>query len=125
MDVRPIVSAIGAANYLGKYLTKTYGTDNKMRAQLEARGFLRRFSKSNNWPGDFLMRREGTVEKSWVLRGYRKGHVGTVRQVAESQNVPEARQFGNDVQLFLVAHKKVLRGIKKIDNYIDGSIHAT
>lgn len=122
VDVRKVGSPFGAANYLGKYLTKTFGFENRVRDQLEARGFLRRYSKSNNWPGDYKIRRKGTVEKTWQLMGYQAGHIVARTMIKSSQLVPEAAKVGNEVQLFLQREINVRRGLTKIDNSFNGQI---
>lgn len=61
IDCKKVYAARGIATYLGGYLTKGYDD----RSELEARGFLRRYSTSRNWPGNKRVRLRGTVEERW------------------------------------------------------------
>lgn len=61
VDSRKILGARGAAAYLSKYLIKAY--DN--RAELERRGFARRWSCSRNWPAPERMQLAITNSGGW------------------------------------------------------------
>lgn len=61
VDVRDVMGAKGAAAYLAKYLTKAALSYEV----LVDRGFSRRWSSSNNWPGGKRVRLRGTINEIW------------------------------------------------------------
>lgn len=94
VDVRPIYNQEGAAWYLCKYLRK--GMYGAQRKELEARGFIQRYFRSNNWLSNVQMRRRGTVEKRWqrVQFEYSPPNKFMIKQ---SKDHPLMEQMGTDL----------------------------
>ena len=77
-----VVGAAGAGGYMGKYLDKTFGMEDRLRAV----GMQRRWSSSRGWPGSGRLRlaqssrgggtlRVDGTESGWSHREYLEGHL--------------------------------------------------
>lgn len=69
-DIRKTYSSAGASAYLAKYLTK----NSLHRDELVRLGFIRRFSRSPNWPSDDPIRLRGTDEMAWSKVSFEYGN---------------------------------------------------
>lgn len=62
VDVREVLGPAGAATYLARYLVE----HEMVREKMVEKGFVRRWSRSRNWPGDERLVLKGTAENAWV-----------------------------------------------------------
>ncbi len=101
VDAVQVVSAGGAASYLGKYLVKGL----VKRQALHRRGFARRWSSSRNWPKPVL-HLKGTEDGRWWSSGFVGGYDAKLEAAAleDSENPlmvrvgsVEAVAFGENV----------------------------
>ncbi len=98
-----VQSAHKAAGYMAKYMVKAFYDH---RLQLEQMGFLRRFSRSRNWPSPAPLHLEGLVNGTLINLGYRARYELTPQEqlsLQEAQEVyPEAlARTGDDLAIAL------------------------
>jgi len=111
VDVRPVSGMFGAAMYLSKYLIK--GMSGHVRERLEELGYIRRFSRSRNWPDCDKMQRRGTVDRTWHVRGFHRGNM--MRRVqATTHLLPEAEQVGEPYSQRFQKEKNARRAIRRM-----------
>ncbi len=60
----PVLGAGGAAAYMAKYLSKTFGNEGRLKAL----GMRRRWSSARGWPGAGRQRLSPTVHEGWYER---------------------------------------------------------
>ena len=115
VDVRPVVGAYGAAAYLMKYVVKGM----YVRGRLEELGFLRRWSRSANWPGGTELHLAGT-DQGWVSvkwKGGEEDREASVRWAEVSAGAAVMEHIGTDLGMEL-AERNVRKGgadrIKKL-----------
>lgn len=94
VDVRPIYDTEGASWYLCKYLKK--GMYGAQRDELEARGFIQRYYRSNNWPSGVQMKRRGSLEKRWQRVTFEYSPPNNF-MIHQSQDHPLMEQMGTDL----------------------------
>lgn len=94
VDVTAIYDPSGAAWYLCKYLKK--GMYGKARYALEARGYKRRYWRSNNWVSDVQLRRKGTIDKVWQRVTFAYGG-GFEWLINHTKDHPMLEQIGTDL----------------------------
>lgn len=111
VGIRQVYSAIGAAAYLSKYLTKSlYGEERRI---LNERGFIRRVTYSRNWPRGGELKRYGTIASDWKAAGFEPGIGRKWRLLKQNTNyLPEARRVGDNVTVML-ARRKARNAIDK------------
>ena len=87
-----------SGEYLAKYMLKNWYD----RVALEEKGFIRRWSRSRNWPGGQVQLR-GTVEGGWeeVL-----WHPGQKAVEAESPPNPLLERVGDDMAVELAGRRQ-------------------
>lgn len=125
VDVRHVVGPSGISNYLGKYLIKSMGEGQRER--LEALGYPRRFSRSDNWPSDKLQSR-GTAEGGWSAAVYERRHGPKEEYLSKLATESEGDYLLERVgpELLLKAEAKlkkrysmgVLKGVNREPNHI-------
>lgn len=93
IDVRRVYDQKGAAWYLCKYLRK--GMYGQIRDQLESRGFIRRYSRSNGYTAMRPMKRLGTLHKAWTRTAFSLGS-GDRQHLQWSNTQPLMRQIGTN-----------------------------
>ena len=97
-DVKIVYSSSGAAAYLGDYLQKQEGE----REALDAMGFKRRWSRTNGWPADELLRRKGTADEQWVRHVWSPGEPSYATKAIEaSAGHPLLERVGGRIYLEL------------------------
>lgn len=114
VDARRVRGKFGIASYLSKYLVKSYGGDTRER--LEDAGFLRRYSCSRNWPRGAHMKRRGTIEKSWRVEGWEKGHKREI-VVKAARSLREMEQVGTDMAQKLADDRMIINGMRRARKY--------
>ncbi len=67
----PVTSGEGAGTYMGKYLQKTFSTDNRQ----DILGMERRWSSNLGWPGGGKLKLSQTDKGGWIAREFHYGHV--------------------------------------------------
>lgn len=117
VDVRPVLSPEKISNYLEKYFVKGM----EVRHDLETLGFLRRYSRSNNWPSAKLTLK-GIDEGALEANGWQPFAADTEGwMAANSVGDPLLERNGTDLALALgdrAGRKralKVLKGFKYDD----------
>lgn len=68
---REVIGAEGAASYMGKYLTKTFGREDRT----DFTGMVRRWSSSRGWPGNSDLHLRQTDTGGWEERLFRSGGI--------------------------------------------------
>ncbi len=94
VDARLITTPTGVARYLGKYLSKQF--DGRVRDELEARDFKRRYSYNRAWPSGGSMQRLGTLRSNWVDIKFQFGWT-LERMVQLTQDIDDAQLIGNNI----------------------------
>ncbi len=89
VDVQRVLGAAGAAGYMAKYLLKNSGS----REALEAAGFLRRFSRSRDWPSPAPMKISGVVSTLWAS--------GSLPEAAYGLDEETMKRIGDDLAIEL------------------------
>lgn len=121
VDARLILGPAGAAAYLTKYLVKAF--DN--RRELFRRGFVRRWSCSNNWPSPARLQLAVTVAGGWDTVNF-MGKKSIMREtllkeVQASKEDGWAVRVGSDMAEAFEAKRKRHK-LRKFTNLIyDGS----
>lgn len=112
--VENVLGAGGAAAYMAKYLTK----NAQNREELEAKGFLRRWSRNRNWPGG-QVRLAGTVRREWrrVAFEFGQGNSQLLQKVVEKgqEGSPLLDRVGNDMAVELarrIVRRRVIRQVE-------------
>lgn len=113
VNAQKVVGAGGAAEYIGKYLEKSF----LVRSRMEKRGFNRRFSRSRNWPVEKLQLAI-TKEKGWSMvdfayAGRAGGRFLRKRLERQPEEMDELERVGTDLILTLEekASRKRLRKV--------------
>lgn len=118
--VVPVMPGAGAGNYMGKYLLK----NSMHRHELEAKGFMRRWSRSRNWPGDTLVRvgtrDEQWVRTQWAWEGSAKGALAQAA-IDNSEGHPLLERVGTDLALELLGRNRRKSNLLKFRRLIDGA----
>lgn len=91
VDVKPVMGAVGASVYLTNYMKKGMMHHD----ELEELGFVRRWSRSRNWPDGALALR-GSVEDRWERSEFISGGLGASAQ-AEIEAVVSEGNFLLDI----------------------------
>ena len=112
VDVRVASVGPGAGGYLAKYLIK----GNKQRSQLEAMGFIRRYTRSRGFPAGLQMRRRGTVEKAWARTGFAYGKK-FLKAEEEARTNPLFEQVGTDMAKVMAEERKRLRMVSVLEGF--------
>lgn len=124
IDCRPVYNPKGLANYLGKYLTKSF----LIRGAMEDAGFLRRYSTSRNWPGGSRLRLAGTNADIWEKTLFHHRDSGWRKEdskVAADRLNNAMRSEGTDLAMELAAlkvRKFKAHQVKKGTQYVHTSI---
>lgn len=83
----PVVSAKGAAKYMAKYLSKTFGSESR----LETLGMTRRWSTSRGYPGSGQLKLKQTDEGGWIRRDWVQGNVGHEASLHNPEDLMERK----------------------------------
>ena len=98
-DTREVYQASGAGVYLGKYLQKQEG----QREDLERMGFIRRWSRTNGWPADDLLRSKGSELGVWKKVTWTHGlHAMGMAAIEKSMGHPLLERVGGKLYLAMV-----------------------
>lgn len=116
VDVRRTYEAEKLGNYLSKYLVKGM----RQREEMEALGFLRRYSSSRNWPKPEMLRLRGTVMDRWLRlerSAERLGDEG--RKLLESSKVAYLMErVGDDLVELLYGKAMKRTEIRKLERWL-------
>lgn len=94
VDTRDILGPESAARYMGKYLTK----EALSFERLERLGFVRRWSRSNNWSGGDKMQLRNTVDKRWIRVSWQEAGSDYARwRSLKDENNPLLERVGTDL----------------------------
>lgn len=119
--VRKVWNLPGAVHYMSKYLTKTFLN----RGELEAMGFLRRWSCSRNWPRtDLGIAGAGTWKKTEMLSGAFAESMLT-QLLPYSDVHPMLVKTGNDTALAVSAffeEADAMRRMKKLRGVLNENV---
>ena len=106
VDSRLILGPSGAANYLVKYLTKSFDS----RSDLEALGFHRRWSCSRNWPSPQRLQFKHTRDGTWSSTHFISPKFSNERYLharsLDDQHSPLAERVGSPLAHLAEAKRK-------------------
>lgn len=119
VDARKGSTPARLANYLGKYLTKSY----YHRKDLEEMGFKRRWSCARNWPSPTKMEtitaQEGGWDKTEMIKGY--GNEMLRRRVEADKDSIALEQVGDLVAINLMNKNRKRAALAAVERQISGS----
>jgi len=119
VDVRKGYAPGRLANYLGKYLTKSY----YHREELEEMGFKRRWSCSRNWPSPDKMQTVTTENGGWdkteIIKGY--GNELLRDKALEDRGAPALEQVGDLVAKGIQSKNRRRAALAAVERQISGS----
>ena len=117
--VRAIWEARGAVNYMAKYLQKTFD----LREDMEARGWIRRYSCSRNWPRSMAhIKGEGRWFKSEAVRGHQSDVL--LGKMPDSSDHPLLKKEGSELEMEVETWYSGRSNTTKMDNirrFLDAS----
>ncbi len=99
----PVSNGLGAGNYMAKYLSKTFGSE----ARLKELGMSRRWSSSRGWPGSGQLRLDPSVNGEWTERVYERGRLD--RDKVDSGTFTRVGTSPEMVKFFLEAKERNAR----------------
>lgn len=112
--VWPVLSAAKAAGYMAKYLLKNL----QHREELEAKGFIRRWSRSRNWPSGPLALKgteDGWAHTKWEWKGGAFADQNALK-ADNSEGHPLLEHIGTDLAVELSARKAGQRASKQLES---------
>ena len=108
----PVVGAEGAGGYMAKYLEKTFGMEDRLKAV----GMSRRWSSNRGWPGAGRLRLKQTEDGGWAQRKYEKGRIPVESLVTGGDISERAGEMLTKVYLDkkagMAAPKRLIRLVK-------------
>ena len=114
VDVRPVWSVNGLVSYLEKYFTKHM----LMRETMESLGFVRRYSRSQNWPSDQLIL--GGIESGEIKAAGWTPFLGGDNPIADSTaQDPRLWRKGTDLGLALSQARGQMAALKNVRRLIE------
>ena len=109
----PVTGAAGAASYLGKYLSKSFGSEGR-RAML---GMSRRWSSSRGWPGSGRVRLAQTDRGGWIDHRFAYEH-----GVTEETGPRYLRErAGSEVLKAVMERRGKKVGLNTVRRYLDAT----
>ncbi len=116
----PVTYEGKVAGYMAKYMVKAF---YDQRAKLEKMGFLRRFSRSRNWPSPGELHLEGLVNGTLINLGYKNRTELSEDELANLQRVQEVypaalARTGDDLALALGYKWAKMIGLNKLKGKI-------
>lgn len=112
VDVRKITTTDGIPPYLTKYLIKhMYGSP---RAEMERRGFKRRFSKTNNWLTTIQVRFKGTITEQWYDHKFVYGD-SFEKYSKLVRNHPLLERMGTPLALKMLSESRINKYVATIE----------
>ncbi len=117
VDVRRTYEPARLANYLGKYLAKTFVE----REHMEKQGWKRRYSSSRNWPKPEPLRLRGTEMDRWQHMERSAERLFTQgRQLLESsQGAYLMERVGTELVEFLYGKSVAKRELRKVEKWLN------
>lgn len=113
VDCRKGYSAGRLANYLGKYLTKSFSD----RENLKAMGFIRRYSRSQNWPSvpklETVVQKAGGWDKVEIVQNSDNWTKWKQRAAADRDSTLLER-VGDDLTEIIAKKRDRMRGSSKL-----------
>lgn len=110
----PVISAAGAAAYIGKYVGKTMYD----RSAYESLGIKRRWSSSRGHPGSGRLRLAQTEKGGWLKRSYQHGKLNFGFTANELSAPHLLVRNGQDLRLRLSALKQTKATINRLERML-------
>jgi len=114
-DASKVRSALGAGQYVAKYVTKAYD-DTRM----EKLGFKRSWSASHGFAPDLRVRLRGTIEGKWTKVEYWKTATDQDKWLERSDGNRDLERVGHPLVMEKYESRRKAKEVKEIERLLNG-----